>query len=478
MEQALPIFDCDFDSLAFESGDLSALSAEQYLAWVRHQAEQLPDVVRADVNTEMFNKNQTQYMPRIDDISACPEHLTASPDWEKEVLASFSELRTLLGYYGARGMKQRKQPVPPMRDSKAWQRFCIGPDTDDIESDETSDQEGDDVDESIVQLSDPSLEDRKRKLYDALDQESEWTVSGNEEKKRDNISNNDNNISLPDVPIPIADSDTCNMISIDITTPPPPPPSEGGEEVQPPPPLLVLPVTYLEGVSPTPSLLMQFDQVMTQKVLSHHVSWLERKELSVSRAAWIYALLARLEKPLYQDTAAVVRNLYRICSESESIAVLNLLITISGLYFSQGEICCISQDTNNNNSTSTTSNNGNIQSLNSLEGGEIAMSKDATKPYTELDWDGGAKRIASKIAIDSNQLMHSAIIISIELISLTLNSYVQYDFILNRLIQNNTKGSHLYSTAFTPSKAIELKEIQRSLALSVEKYTRKIHKSN
>jgi len=40
---------------------------------------------------------------------------------------------------------------------------------------------------------------------------------------------------------------------------------------------------------------------------------------------WIYGLLARLEKPLYQDAAATIRSLYRSCAQRRAALAESLL---------------------------------------------------------------------------------------------------------------------------------------------------------
>ena len=89
--------------------------------------------------------------------------------------------------------------------------------------------------------------------------------------------------------------------------------------------------------------------------------------MSSARALWIYSLLARLEKPLYSETAALIRSLLRRCCElrvllanrildqyrgdvetldisnidgvnyNTELASLNIIITITGSYFGQAE---------------------------------------------------------------------------------------------------------------------------------------------
>ena len=89
------------------------------------------------------------------------------------------------------------------------------------------------------------------------------------------------------------------------------------------------------------------------------------RKLTRARCAWLYCLMARIEKPLSGAMASGLRQLYRICSnaradlaarvlssfsESEAsaqpildaaveadLAMLNTLIAITGLYFGQGE---------------------------------------------------------------------------------------------------------------------------------------------
>lgn len=114
-----------------------------------------------------------------------------------------------------------------------------------------------------------------------------------------------------------------------------------------------------EGHPPTLQLLLQMDQVMTRRVLSHHVYFLQNKwEATASRMLWIYALLSRIEKPLHRDDLHVLRSLLRECcrrrwdlfqdnkpgfnhvectsDKSSSVKGLNLVICIVGLYFEQG----------------------------------------------------------------------------------------------------------------------------------------------
>lgn len=116
------------------------------------------------------------------------------------------------------------------------------------------------------------------------------------------------------------------------------------------------------SVNPALSLILQFDQVLTQKLLAILIDYLDAEDevsgatpsLSPLCGQWLYSLLARVEKPLHRDVVASIRQLYRRCcvlrnqlplkhqdTASEDfqldLAALNTLISISGYYFGQGE---------------------------------------------------------------------------------------------------------------------------------------------
>ncbi|TDH68940.1 hypothetical protein CCR75_000968 [Bremia lactucae] len=93
-------------------------------------------------------------------------------------------------------------------------------------------------------------------------------------------------------------------------------------------------------------LLLQFDQVLTRRLLDYHAAWLSDDMTSLSRAqaVWIYALLARLDKPVQATVAATIQQILRSCwtlrSELESLSevqlkLLNILIVIAGDFFGQ-----------------------------------------------------------------------------------------------------------------------------------------------
>jgi hypothetical protein len=90
----LPVVKCDdYDVAKAQLGDFSDMSAEQYLSFVRDQADNMPVVARAEVDVTQFEGKQTKYMPEISSIVPCSEDLLPHYDWEQSVLSDFVSLR-------------------------------------------------------------------------------------------------------------------------------------------------------------------------------------------------------------------------------------------------------------------------------------------------------------------------------------------------------------------------------------------------
>ncbi|KAK2665027.1 hypothetical protein Ddye_003601 [Dipteronia dyeriana] len=79
----------DFDSGPPEDG-------LEYLRRVRWEAAHIPKVKVAKLGGNKFIKEQSVYMPRIPNITPCPEHLLPLKQWEDSFLADFSELRQVM----------------------------------------------------------------------------------------------------------------------------------------------------------------------------------------------------------------------------------------------------------------------------------------------------------------------------------------------------------------------------------------------
>eukprot|EP01029_Cantina_marsupialis_P020430 TRINITY_DN47896_c0_g1_i1.p1 TRINITY_DN47896_c0_g1~~TRINITY_DN47896_c0_g1_i1.p1 ORF type:complete len:307 (+),score=57.82 TRINITY_DN47896_c0_g1_i1:109-1029(+) len=69
------------------------------------------------------------------------------------------------------------------------------------------------------------------------------------------------------------------------------------------------------GYPPSTNLISAIDQPFCRTILKLHVDRLETQEYSLEAAAWLYALMARLDKPVPSGTTASLRYLYRILSD-------------------------------------------------------------------------------------------------------------------------------------------------------------------
>lgn len=182
-----------------------------------------------------------------------------------------------------------------MKDETSWMKFCLGTEASAAESDTEDGDNHSEAGADDIAEKGQDIDDRKAVLL------QEFTRDEQEEQEGTNASDNRPSPSQPAV-------------------------DDG-------------PVLYACGVSPSTRLMLQFDQVLTQRLLGYHAGWLQKSariqeggnleqcatgwpEIAV-QCQWIFCLLARLEKPLYQDTAATVRDIYR------SLCVIRLALANS-----------------------------------------------------------------------------------------------------------------------------------------------------
>lgn len=317
----LPVPNVAFSHSVYATGDISELSAEQYMSWVRHQADSMPAVFRAEVNTSVFEGRQTRYMPQVDGIEACPAGFGPDPEWVNTVLYEFSELRGVLGRLALRDKdKERKVAVPPMKDRAAWHLFCLG-----VEEE----VEGEDFEEE-----------------EEAEEAEEDEGLGNQPEGAEEVEIAGGAGEGDSAAIAVAKRLLAQQMGLDEEAS-----SDAPESTAPASAVTTTSPKWAGQVNaaPTLTLLLQFDHVLNQRLLSTHTDWLGERDLTLPRAQWLYCLLARLEKPLYQDAAAVVRQLYRRCCElraalskgaetfAQDLAALNVLVCITGSYFGQGE---------------------------------------------------------------------------------------------------------------------------------------------
>ena len=113
------------------------------------------------------------------------------------------------------------------------------------------------------------------------------------------------------------------------------------------------------GHEPLTSVISSLKSTTCATLLEHHIEWADALEGVASRdmAAWIYTLLARLEKPLQPDHVSTIRTLALACGRQRSsmladyvakgdgkgspppfVTGLSLLVCIVANYFSQSDL--------------------------------------------------------------------------------------------------------------------------------------------
>lgn len=105
--------------------------------------------------------------------------------------------------------------------------------------------------------------------------------------------------------------------------------------------------SHISGVSekcPTLSMILRMDSVARVSMLRKRVNVAESmSSLSWDDCLWLFALSAAVDCPLDADTSAAFRSLLRKCASvraeklelDDEVAMLNILVTISGRYFGQ-----------------------------------------------------------------------------------------------------------------------------------------------
>mmetsp|Transcript_9719 Transcript_9719/g.21916 ORF Transcript_9719/g.21916 Transcript_9719/m.21916 type:complete len:551 (+) Transcript_9719:168-1820(+) len=224
-----------------------------------------------------------------------------SHPWVSTTISNFSKLRSHLEQEHAKlrptsrsptSLVNRKIAVPRMKDRAAWHVFCLG------------------REEAYGNIGG---------YYEDCEEEEEKNV--NDGKNGKNLDNGGNIIAK------VGES-TQGPGSEAQTQQPKVLPKEGTNgtaQLSSPPTQQTNPKQLIynpknipsSGYPPTTSLLLQFDQVLTRMLFHHHVHYLcEWKfPLTQSRTKWIYALLARMEKPWHREECCAVRKVLRECCD-------------------------------------------------------------------------------------------------------------------------------------------------------------------
>lgn len=342
--------------------DLNTIDASAYLAWVNSQAGSLPSVFVAENQIDDSNIDTSDNNKNADTTSAKREHpidgsaatlqillskqmdilpppsnnhippacntatfymnsnsstendakemldkdeCNSCSNWVSTTISSFSKLRSYLETQDALQKQNyidtqiiRKVAVPKMKDRTGWHVFCLG-------REEAFGNQGG--------------------YFEEIDSDTNEQSKEESHKDKDKAEPNDDSAVKKDASIL-----TYNPADVPA-----------------------------DGYKPTSSLLLQIDQVLTRVLFHHHVHYFCDWKFPIThqRAAWIYALLARMDKPMHRDECCAVRKVLRECcsrrwelslptdgdssrEESErkweQLAMLNTLIAITGIYYEQG----------------------------------------------------------------------------------------------------------------------------------------------
>lgn len=305
---------------------IESMNARDYLARVKVESKGIPDILlgndRALNNDNGENHNDTQRRTSL--LSQTTQHhvpiegsaasvsyllsqrssLTAAPslqhlplnigvtEWTKSIIGNFERLRDYLDsckVQGIGGKDTNRMPLPGMKDRASWHIFCLGADEASGNANSYYGNEYGKTDDRDADDNDGGITTQKKTETCPLKEEATW--------RKDLPAN---------------------------------------------------------GYEPQCRLLLQMDQVMIRNVLSHLIYYINLGWSITSgigrRAEWIFALLARLEKPIHRDDAAVLFDLLKKLTRCRSeinlsmdksqdrchLAQLNVLIVLVGVYFEQG----------------------------------------------------------------------------------------------------------------------------------------------
>ena len=395
IQPQLPLKHTVYDLDKAQRGEFSEFSAEQYLSYVRDQADKLPTVVRAEnVDLSQYIGKQTKYMPDISSIQTCSDEHLPSKHWEQSVLENFQRLReTVQSIKSSTQAIPRNIVVPAMKDEKSWFVICSDRGEEFIEDDgssctENNDDSDNDSDDIEVIFDKKTCDENEQKYEEIQPKEGKSVepIDQNEFLKEDttkllleqrrieleeanrlkeetiqmceDVDNEKKRLlsegkSAEEIDVILKEKFGQAAVATFIAT------NESNSTLTSD--VLRSPTTrWTEPMKPSLPLTLQFDQVLVQKLLYYNITWIETSSMiSTSRSQWIYALLVMLEQPVYQDTVALLRQLYRKCCNMRSVlrskkdvngdtnctstyiekklASMNLLIVLTGLYFGQGE---------------------------------------------------------------------------------------------------------------------------------------------
>ena len=301
--------------------DLQSMDVMDYMASVRDEANEMPDVFvseKKNPNNMSSSLQQKNDIDTIIDGSAaaclyfCKEEaatkmtpIPISKDWMDGICHVFSQLRQYIStcHQAGVGLPPRRIPVPRSKNSLDWHIFCLG------KNEAYGNANGYYDDES---MDDDNDEIGSNKNIDSDDDQNKEEKNGT--NPEDEVSSSKNNLAV----------------------------TRWDEKSVPP-----------DGHIPTVALLCQMDQVLTRRVLSHLLHYLIEGgwEMTRNRGQWIYSLLARLEKPLHREECSLLYSLLKHLlqkghqiqpttwqtnkNENDVTIITNTILVIIVVYFEQ-----------------------------------------------------------------------------------------------------------------------------------------------
>mmetsp|Transcript_9067 Transcript_9067/g.34209 ORF Transcript_9067/g.34209 Transcript_9067/m.34209 type:complete len:411 (-) Transcript_9067:256-1488(-) len=319
MEQALPVSGSRMEALQRYRTGSAPTTAEEYLMRVRVEAEHLPGVLSAPARSAN-RAARGGLLKHFRTVPKCPEGLRAPLQWKRSALAQFVDLRQYLRRWLARGMgskaRGRRIAVPPLKDGWAWRCFCLGPPEGSAAEDGQQRPRAPGA-ELLLQFDQVLI----RRL---LEHHVSWLL-GDEPTPRSEVHHGEEG------PEALPNGNDDKGEDRELRWPRKRKRAKGTAS----------PFTPSSAETPRP------------------------KPLSRARAVWLYAMLARLERPLDANGEALVRQLYLALSTlragmatsakrqtspqateadrsyalssatAKHLASINLLITITGQFFGQ-----------------------------------------------------------------------------------------------------------------------------------------------
>jgi len=371
-------------------------TAEEYMLRVRLEAERMPVVLRADI-PEPESKPEESFDQTLNHVALaeCPADYLPTTQWSSSVLKDFVDLRQYMDFWAAHGVGSkdsgRRMPVPAMKDFMGWVIFFFGADGISIvESLFNGDEDNEEKEHQVAQpdkQTGKKRQNRKKRaakkqpvkqeindgtkveanfmrmghrpgkivkthsdgLYDILYDHgakevhvpasqvsafSEQLCKESKGVKSADPVHQDESIASPE------ETEAASLDQQDYLDKPRESIVENRRDKQ-------WAEVHPEGVAPSLSLILQFDQVLTQKLLGYWVDLLEVLPMNRQASGWIYALLSKIQWPLHRDTAAMLRAILRLCCkqraqvqeiEDQILPMLNVIILITGNYYKQSDL--------------------------------------------------------------------------------------------------------------------------------------------